>query len=206
VTDQTNEPPIGGPPPLPGQPSSGPPLIPEPPDSAPLGVPAPGAGAPLGTGSAPGQLPTSGELPPPPPAGLPEPRKPSRGRTIGRRVGMVFLALVLLGGIGAIVRVVREATASPKDKAACIATADMIETEGQTLESGLQAWSAADDSKIRAEITNVRLAIQTRDVQLLDDAVNRVIKRCNAISSAFRSRFDKYCETHTGACKKSIGF
>jgi hypothetical protein len=163
-------------------------MIPEPPSETPM----------------PGAIPTPGSLPPPPPSEFQIPQKPRR--SIARRIIVIIIAVVVVAGAGAILRAVREATASPKDKAACSATITMIENSGQTIDQALQAWSAADDDKIRGEITNIQAAISARDAQALADAVNRVIKRCNGISSEFRDRFATYCKTHEGACKQSFGF
>ena len=152
----------------------------------------------------PGSIPVPGSLPPPPPAEYQTPAKPRR--SVGRRVIVIVIAILVIGGGGAILRVVREATASPKDKAACMATIAMIENSGQTIDQALQSWNAADDAKIQAEISSVQAAIQARDPQALADSVNRVIARCNRISSDFRDRFKKYCETNEGACKQNFGF
>jgi len=203
VTDPGNDPPADGAPPPPGTP----PLIPEPPDTAPPGViPEPPGQAPFDTPAF-GQTPPPGDIPPPAPGDYRPMDVPARrGGSVGRRIGIVVLALLLLGGLGAILNRVREATASPKDKAACTATGTMIETDGQTLTEAMQTWNAADDSKIRAEIANVQSAIAARDPQALADSVNRVIARCNKISSDFRKRFNTYCKTHEGACKKTFNF
>jgi hypothetical protein len=175
-------------------------MLPEPPDTAPPGmIPEPPSQTPM-----PGSIPTPGSLPPPPPGEYQPGAKPRRGT--GRRVISIFIAIVVVVAGGAIFRAVREATASPKDKAACNATVTMIENSGQTINEALQAWSAADDEKIRAEITNIQAAIAARDPQKLADSVNRVIARCNRFSSDFRSRFSTYCKTHEGACKQNFGF
>jgi len=174
-------------------------MIPEPPDKAP-----PGLGLPTPGGQTPGDIPLPGSLPPPPPGEYQPAPKPRRGP--GRRVISIVVAVVVVLGGGAIFRAVREATASPKDKAACIATLTMIQDSGQSLEQALTSWAAADDDKIRAEIANIRAAINARDPQALADSVNRVIKRCNGISSQFRDGFSDYCKTHEGACKQNFGF
>ena len=174
-------------------------MIPEPPDKA-----LPGLGLPTPGSPVPGQIPTPGSIPPPPPGEYGPAPKPRRG--IGRRVISIVIAVVVVAGGGAIFRAVREATASPKDKAACIATLTMIQNDGQTIEEALQSWAAADDDKIRAEIAKIRAAIGARDPQSLADSVNRVIKRCNGISSQFRDGFNDYCKTHEGACKQNFGF
>jgi hypothetical protein len=174
-------------------------VLPEPPDTAPPGmIPEPPSHPTAGP------IPTPGSLPPPPPGEYQAGAKPRRG--IGRRVISIVIAVVVVVAGGAIFRAVREATASPKDKAACLATMTMIENSGRTIDEALRSWSAADDGKIRAEITNIQSAIAARDAQKLADAVNRVIARCDKISSQFRSRFSTYCKTHEGACKQNFGF
>jgi len=175
-------------------------MIPEPPDtSVPGMIPEPPSQTPM-----PGAIPTPGSLPPPMPGEYRPPTAPRR--SVARRIVPIVIAVVVLGGGGAIFRAVREATASPMDKAACLATVTMIENDGRTVDQALQSWAAADDEKIRVEISTVQAAIQARDAQGLADSVNRVIARCNRISSDFRDRFSTYCKTHEGACKRNFGF
>jgi len=177
-------------------------MVPEPPGTAPPGaIPEPRHWSAAGELTVPGPTPPPDV--PPPDGSLTTDAKP-RGRRIGRTVAIMVLVVVLLGVIGSVLRVVREASASPKDKAACAATASMIESEGATLDSAMQSWSAADDGGIRGEIENVRAAIVAQDASKLAESVNRVIARCNKISRDFRNRFDAFCKAHEGACKRNF--
>jgi hypothetical protein len=198
VSDQ-NEPPEGGGPPTPPAPGGGNAFPPRPDIPVPGAIPEPPSETPM-----PGAIPTPGSLPPPPPGEYRTPAPPRR--SLGRRIVPIVILILLLGGGSAIFRAIREATASPKDKAACLATVTMIESDGRTIDQAMQTWAGADDDKIRAEIANVTAAIQARNAQALADSVNRVIKTCNKISSDFRERFKTYCTTHEGACKQNFGF
>ncbi len=131
---------------------------------------------------------------------------PSRRSKIGKRIALVLVVLLVLGVIGAVLQALREATASPKDKAACTATASLIETNGQNFTDAMRAWGAADDEKIRVEIQKVQAAAFARDTQALAAALNRVVERCGRISKDFRTRFNNYCKSHEGACKRNFSF
>ncbi|MGZ4213624.1 MAG: hypothetical protein ACXVQV_10355 [Actinomycetota bacterium] len=128
-------------------------------------------------------------------------RKASRASRV-RSIRIVVLVVVLgLAGLGWVVRTVREASATPADKQACLAVLSAIVNNGSTADSMMTSLSKADDKTLRSGVATLVTDIQQRnDGKFLED-LNKVIGRCRSLSSDFRSQFNDYCDKNKGSCK-----
>jgi hypothetical protein len=136
------------------------------------------------------------------PAHLNKPPVKKRRRIgVGRALLLIFL---LLAGLGWLVRTVRQASATPADKAACSATLSAFTTPATGMPLMLHDLEFANDKTLLGARGDMTTHIAQRNVAALGDDLNRVIKRCNDLSSQFRSGFKTYCDGHPGYCKETF--
>lgn len=166
-----------------------------------LGVPTPGATPPQSTYSDPDPNDPRnypGALPPG--MGVPQPKVRKRVG-VGRVILLVFL---VLAGSGWLVRTIRQTRATPADKAACAATLSAFQTDFRTAPAMLSSLEFANDKTLLAARGDMTTHLQQRDTTALGNDINKVIHRCNGISSSFKSGFQSYCDTHPGVCKETF--
>ncbi|TML78652.1 MAG: hypothetical protein E6G04_07610 [Actinobacteria bacterium] len=184
-----------------------------------LGVPSYGGPSPGGQGAG---APPTGTPPPsstPPPAGQPsqpeiiedyypmvQPAKPAppprqrRGLGISR---IVAIGIILLIGLGWVVTQVRHAHATANDKAACSSTLAALSTPA-TIPTMVHDLNFSDDKTLLGIAGDMTTHITQRNVTGVIDDLNRVIHRCNQISSEFKSGFKSFCDSHPGSCKETF--
>jgi len=136
-------------------------------------------------------------MPPPRPA----PPKPRRFLTASRIIALGFLTLIVLGWV---VKEVRQARATPRDKAACSATLAALASPATGIPLMVQDLNFTDDKTLLGAAGAMTTDIQQRNAAALGDDLNRVIHRCNQISSEFKSGFQSFCDTHPGSCKETF--
>jgi len=125
-------------------------------------------------------------------------KRVSRVRSI--RVGILIFFL-LTAGLGWVVRTVREANATPNDKAACAGVLSAVRTNGQTVVAMIDGLGKANDKTLlSARQSMLADASQRNDAAFVDD-LNKAIGRCRDLSSEFRDGFHQYCQATANACK-----
>ena len=192
-----------------------------PPPQQPPGLGVPSLAVPsLGGAAADG--PPTGTPPPagsPPPAGQPgkpeiiedyypmvQPAKPAppprqrRGPGVSR---LVLIGIIVLIGLGWVVTQVRHARATANDKAACSSTLSALSTPA-TIPIMVHDLNFSDDKTLLGIAGDMTTHVTQRNVTALGDDLNRVIHRCNQISSEFKSGFQSFCDGHPGYCKETF--
>jgi hypothetical protein len=136
------------------------------------------------------------------PAHLNRPPVKKRRRVgVGRALLLIFL---LLAGLGWLARTIRQASATPADKTACSATLSAFTTPATGMPLMLHDLEFANDKTLLGARGDMTTHIAQRNVAALGNDLNRVIKRCNDLSSQFRSGFKSFCDTHAGMCKETF--
>jgi hypothetical protein len=124
-----------------------------------------------------------------------------------RRVGVaraILLGFVILAALGWVVRTVRQASATPADKAACSATLATFSNPATGMPVMLHDLELANDKTLLGARGDMTTHIAQRNLAALGDDLNRVVHRCNGLSSDFRSGFKSFCNTHPGYCKQTF--
>jgi hypothetical protein len=124
-----------------------------------------------------------------------------------RRVGIaraIVLIIVVLAALGWVVRTVRQASATPADKAACTATLSAVTTSGSTAPAMMSSLEQANDKTLLGARGDMTTAIAQHDLTKLVADLNKVIARCRDLSSSFRSGFHDFCTSHASSCKQSF--
>src|SRR5439155_2522914 len=179
----------------PGTPSEGPP------PSGPSGPPQLGLPPLAPPGPAGGLPPPSTNAPPPVPTDqLPNPPSGRRRTVLWVRIAVAVLVFGS-AGIGLLVRTIREAKATPADKAACAAVLTAVESRGSQAAAMFSALAAADDQTLREGSTNIVADLNARNDSGFTSDLNKVIHRCNGLSSDFRGKFKKFCDANPTECK-----
>jgi len=179
-------------------------------------TPPPGLGVPqLGVPS------TSGAGTPPPGPGQPEivedyypyvgpagPQQPAPKQrrafrlTAGR---MILLVFIVLAASGAIVSQVRHAHATPADKQACTSTLGALQNiTPANLQIMLHDLEFANDKTLLGARGDMTTDIRSGNPNAIGNDLNKVINRCNQLSTEFKSGFQKYCDAHPGYCRQTF--
>ena len=177
-----------------------------------LEVPGPGTtGSPSGTGSpgtpplGPGQPEIVEDYYPyldPRGPQQPPPKRTGFRLTAGRMILLIFIVLAVSG---AIVTQVRHARATPADKQACSATLGALQNiTPATLQTMLHDLEFANDKTLLGARGDMTSDIRAGSPDAIEKDLNRVISRCNQLSSEFKAGFQKFCDSHPGYCKQTF--
>ncbi len=137
------------------------------------------------------------------PAHLRQQQQPKARRRIGAGRALLLIFL-LLAGLGWLVRTVRQASATPADKAACAATLSAFQTNFKSGAAMLSSLELANDKTLLGARGDMTTHIQQRNMNALGEDINKVIHRCNGLSSSFKSGFQSFCDGHPGYCKETF--
>lgn len=130
----------------------------------------------------------------------PPPRRTSR-HGISR---IILAGILLLAALGWVVTQVRHARATPADKKACSSTLTAFSNPTAALPTMLRDLDFADDKTLLGARGDMQAHLAQRNVQGFSDDLNKVIRRCNQLSSEFKSGFKSFCDTHPGYCKETF--
>jgi hypothetical protein len=171
-----------------------------------LGVPAPGSPGNPGT--------------PPPAAGQPEivedyypyvdprgPQQPPPKRRGFRLTAsrLILLVFIVLAVSGAIATQVRHARATPADKQACNTTLGALQNiTAANMQAMLHDLEFANDKTLLGARGDMTTDIRNQNLNGLGNDLNKVIQRCNQVSSEFKSGFKSFCDTHPGYCRQTF--
>ena len=144
------------------------------------------------------------ELPPLPPLPSGPPTKTRGGSHPVRNV----IILIVLGSsvVGFLSRTLREASAAPQDKAACLTVLEAL-TAGGAGGSAAAMFNALDNAKDKTlrEASGVMVSdLNRNDMHAFTKDLNKVIGRCRTLSGDFRSKFHEFCQSHEGSCTSKV--
>ena len=133
----------------------------------------------------------------------PAARRPRRFLTTTRIIAIGLIALAALGGI---VRAVRQASATPADKAAC---ASILSTAKQNKlltnpTDMMSSLSHANDKPLYAAYGLMLTDINAQNAGQYVTDLNQAIHRCNQISNDFKQGFLQFCDQNEGLCKREV--
>jgi len=132
----------------------------------------------------------------------PAPRRPRFRLTISR---MILLAFIVLAVSGAIATQLRHAHATPADKQACSTTLGALSNITRPgMAAMLHDLEFANDKTLLGARGDMTTDIRNANVNALGNDLNRVINRCNQLSSDFKSGFKTFCDSHPGYCKQTF--
>ena len=131
----------------------------------------------------------------------PRPRRFFR-LTISRMILLVFIVLAVSG---AIATQVRHAHATPADKQACSTTLGALTNITRPgLQAMLHDLEFANDKTLLGARGDMSVDIPNGNATALGNDVNKVINRCNQLSSDFKAGFKTFCDSHPGSCKQTF--
>jgi len=132
----------------------------------------------------------------------PAPKRRSFRLTASRMVLLVFIVLAVSG---AIVSQVRHARATPADKQACTTTLGALQNITPTsMQAMLHDLEFANDKTLLGARGDMTVDIRNQDLNGLGNDLNKVIQRCNQVSSEFKSGFKTFCDSHPGYCRQTF--
>lgn len=120
-------------------------------------------------------------------------------------VRMILLVFIVLAVSGAIVSQVRHARATPADKQACNATLGALQNiTPANMSAMLHDLEFANDKTLLGARGDMTTDIRSQNLDGLGKDLNRVIQRCNQVSSEFKSGFKTFCDLHPGYCRQTF--
>lgn len=118
---------------------------------------------------------------------------------------IILLVFIVLAVSGAIVSQVRHARATPADKAACTSTLGALQNiTPANMQAMLHDLEFANDKTLLGARGDMTTDIRSQNLDGLGKDLNKVIQRCNQVSSDFKSGFKTFCDLHPGYCKQTF--
>ncbi|HEV2685708.1 MAG TPA: hypothetical protein VGW79_03630, partial [Actinomycetota bacterium] len=100
---------------------------------------------------------------------------------------------------------VRHAHATPADKTACASTLNALSNLTPTnLRSMLTDLEFANDKTLLGARGDLNTDIPSGNASAVGNDLNKVIQRCNQLSSEFKSGFQTFCNAHPGYCRQTF--
>ena len=138
------------------------------------------------------------------PAHLRPQQPPPKQRRRGGVSRVILLVILVLVALGWVVTQVRHARATPADKAACSATLSALTNPAVDFTPMLNDLELANDKTLLAARGDMTTHIMQKNLNALGDDLNKVIHRCNQVSSEFKTGFQSFCDSHPGYCKQTF--
>lgn len=129
-------------------------------------------------------------------------QRPPRRRLLKPLLMLIFIGLPLLGFA---VQTIREAKATPNDKAACNSVLTLITSDPESDDPApfiamVEALRRADDGPLTENGTKLTQAIQGQDFASADQALVSLSDRCQDISSDYDDRLQRHCDARPAEC------